>query len=237
MANPIEQSFTPDPLLSSDSFISTDPSQQTQPDPIIITDSDATPPPGFVAAGNSSHAPVGGSSDPKPVPGSDPLLGSGDFIAVEGSGSKGPEAKRAKRAKRGSEDGGETEGWLPAGWTITSKTRTNGATAGTIDRYYVEPVTGQRFRSKIEVKRYLETGSRKSNSDANATSSKGTGTKKKKKKEAPWSFDFENTPGEVTWSLVDEDQDLWKPSIGEEQVSERTAQEWATAFERACEME
>lgn len=137
MANPmdkmLEQSFTPDPLLGSDSFISTDPNQQTQPDPIRISESGQTPPPGFVAAGDASHAPVGGRSDPKPILGSDPLLGSDAFIAVEG-GSKGPEAKRAKRAKKGNEDGGETPGWLPAGWTITTKTRTNGATAGTVDR-------------------------------------------------------------------------------------------------------
>lgn len=233
MANPVdkmlEQSFTPDPLLGSDSFISSEPYQQTQPDPIRATDSEVTPPPGYVAAGDS---PVGVRSDPKAVPGYDPLLGSDAFIAVE-SGSKVP---KAKRAKKGSEDGGETPGWLPVGWTITSRTRANGATAGSVDRYYVEPGTGQRFRSKIEVKRYLETGSRKkSNSDASATRSKKTGAKKKK--EAAWSFDFENPPEEVTWSLVDEDQGLWKPSIGEENVPEKTAQEWAAAFERMCEME
>lgn len=129
MAKPVdktsEQSFTPDPLLSSDSFISTDPDQQTQPDPVHTPEAEVTPPPGFDAAGDSSNAPVGGRSDPKSGP--DPLLGSGDFIAAEG-GSKGPGAKRAKKE---SEDGGD---WLPAGWTITSKTRTNGATAGTVDR-------------------------------------------------------------------------------------------------------
>lgn len=37
-------------------------------------------------------------------------------------------------------------------------------------QYYIEPVTGQKFRSKIEVKRYLETGSmKKPNSEANTT--------------------------------------------------------------------
>ncbi|KAL8089433.1 hypothetical protein AgCh_039042 [Apium graveolens] len=231
MANPVDKTWeqsqlTPDPLLSSDSFIS--------PDPIHTTDAEVTPPPGFAAAGGSSQVPGGIRSDPKSVPGSDPLLGSGDFIAAEGGSSKGPEPKRAKK---GSEDGGDSSGWLPAGWTITTKTRTNGATAGTVDRYYVEPITGQRFRSKIEVQRYLETGSRKkSNSDANTTPSKKMGPKKKKK-EAVWSFDFENTPREVTWSIVDEDQDSWKPSIGEEEVRETTASEWTTAFERACQMD
>ncbi|KAL1832285.1 hypothetical protein ACET3Z_001936 [Daucus carota] len=139
----------------------------------------------------------------------------------------------------------KSPGWLPAGWTVTYKTRTSGATAGTVDKYYVEPITGARFRSKVEVERYLETGSKnKLPSDANATplgtlnkNNEKSGTKKtgtKRKKEAVWSFDFKNPPEEVTWSLVD---GMWKPSIGGEQVQESTAQEWAATFELECKME
>ncbi|XP_017230488.1 methyl-CpG-binding domain-containing protein 5-like [Daucus carota subsp. sativus] len=117
--------------------------------------------------------------------------------------------------------------------------------AGATDRYYVEPTTGARFRSKVEVERYLETGSKnKLPSDTNATPSgtlnknnEKSGTKKtgtKRKKEAVWSFDFKNPPEEVTWSLVD---GMWKPSIGGEQVQESTAQEWAATFELECKME
>ncbi|XP_074328109.1 methyl-CpG-binding domain-containing protein 5-like [Apium graveolens] len=170
-------------------------------------------------------------SDPKAIPDSIPLLGTGDLIVSEGS-SKGTEAKRARKA---SEDGEETPVWLPAGWTIISKTRAKGSTAGTVDKYYIEPITGQRFRSKIAVERYLNTGSQnKSKSDDNAKPSKKTGTEKK---ETACSFDSECPPEEVTWSLVDEDKDLWTPSIGEEKVPEATVLEWENTYQRISRVE
>ncbi|KAF4358660.1 hypothetical protein F8388_005600 [Cannabis sativa] len=45
---------------------------------------------------------------------------------------------------------------LPDGWIIETKVRTSGATAGRIDRYYVEPGTGRQFRSPREVERHLK---------------------------------------------------------------------------------
>ncbi|XP_060966754.1 methyl-CpG-binding domain-containing protein 7 isoform X3 [Cannabis sativa] len=45
---------------------------------------------------------------------------------------------------------------LPDGWIIETKVRTSGATAGRIDRYYVEPGTGRQFRSSREVERHLK---------------------------------------------------------------------------------
>ncbi|XP_074328103.1 uncharacterized protein LOC141666015 [Apium graveolens] len=135
-------------------------------------------PPLFAAAGDSSSTLFGKGSFPKVIPESDPLLGTGDFITDEG-GSKGTDAKRAKRAKKGSESIGETLGWLPVGWTIISKIRANGATAGTVDKYYVEPITNKRFRSKIAVKKYLEIGSMKKTNSASKVMSAKRGTKKK----------------------------------------------------------
>ncbi|XP_074341945.1 uncharacterized protein LOC141679342 [Apium graveolens] len=128
----------------------------------------------FAAAGDFIAIP---ESNPKAIAESDPLLGTDNFIADEG-GSKGTEAKRAKRAKKGSEDIEETSRWLPAGWTIISKIRANGATAGTIDKYYVEPITKKRFRSKIAVKKYLETGSMKKSNSASKVMSSKKGTEK-----------------------------------------------------------
>ncbi|KAJ6964276.1 hypothetical protein NC652_002532 [Populus alba x Populus x berolinensis] len=51
--------------------------------------------------------------------------------------------------------------WLPPGWVVEDRVRTSGATAGTRDKYYIEPVSGRRFRSKKEVQYYLETGTLK----------------------------------------------------------------------------
>lgn len=50
--------------------------------------------------------------------------------------------------------------WLPEDWKIDLRVRSSGATAGLIDRYYVEPTGQRRFRSKIEVLHFLETGSK-----------------------------------------------------------------------------
>eukprot|EP01018_Ginkgo_biloba_P006736 Gb_03340 [translate_table: standard] len=48
--------------------------------------------------------------------------------------------------------------WLPPGWITEMKTRESGLSAGTTDKYYIEPCTRHRFRSKAEVIRFLETG-------------------------------------------------------------------------------
>ncbi|KAL7127086.1 hypothetical protein ABFS83_14G231000 [Erythranthe nasuta] len=50
--------------------------------------------------------------------------------------------------------------WLPEDWKIDLRVRSSGATAGLIDRYYVEPTGNRKFRSKNEVVHYLETGSK-----------------------------------------------------------------------------
>ncbi|XP_057853879.2 uncharacterized protein LOC131063906 [Cryptomeria japonica] len=48
--------------------------------------------------------------------------------------------------------------WLPKGWITEMKCRETGSTAGTRDKYYFDPVSGHRFRSKPDVLRYLHTG-------------------------------------------------------------------------------
>eukprot|EP00249_Psilotum_nudum_P020021 c27524_g1_i1 orf=799-2280(-) len=52
----------------------------------------------------------------------------------------------------------ESPDWLPPGWITEVKTRKSGSTAGSKDKYYLEPVSCHRFRSKNEVLRYLQTG-------------------------------------------------------------------------------
>ncbi|MQM03434.1 hypothetical protein Taro_036216 [Colocasia esculenta] len=41
--------------------------------------------------------------------------------------------------------------WLPDGWTMKIRTRKDGK----MDRYYISPVSGYTFRSRVEVMRYL----------------------------------------------------------------------------------
>ncbi|XVF20118.1 hypothetical protein REPUB_Repub11eG0170700 [Reevesia pubescens] len=44
---------------------------------------------------------------------------------------------------------------LPPGWVVEEKPRSNARYAGLVDRYYIEPGTGKRFRSMIAVERHL----------------------------------------------------------------------------------
>eukprot|EP00249_Psilotum_nudum_P017758 c26476_g1_i1 orf=241-2415(-) len=48
--------------------------------------------------------------------------------------------------------------WLPEGWMTEIKIRVSGNSAGARDKYFFDPVTKRRFRSKKEVFCFLETG-------------------------------------------------------------------------------
>ncbi|KAJ8630514.1 hypothetical protein MRB53_023837 [Persea americana] len=48
--------------------------------------------------------------------------------------------------------------WLPEGWEMDVRLRKDGATAGIRDRYYHEPRSGRRFRSRKEVEKFIQTG-------------------------------------------------------------------------------
>ena len=52
-------------------------------------------------------------------------------------------------------DGCDDGAKAAAGWTVTIKTRREGATAGTTDKYYLSPV-GRQFRSMADVARHLD---------------------------------------------------------------------------------
>ncbi|KAF3454701.1 hypothetical protein FNV43_RR05149 [Rhamnella rubrinervis] len=142
------------------------------------------------------------------------------------------------QAERGKRKATEQEmSWLPAGWHVVDKVRSSGATAGTRDKYYVDPVSGRRFRSKIEVLYFLETGSlrkkKKSmeNSDADAMGSGGQKQKSSKTaKNSTLNFDFSNVPEKVDWVLTDSTEESWTPYFGDDKVPESSKQEWAVAF-------
>eukprot|EP00252_Welwitschia_mirabilis_P015403 TRINITY_DN3385_c0_g1_i2.p1 TRINITY_DN3385_c0_g1~~TRINITY_DN3385_c0_g1_i2.p1 ORF type:complete len:311 (+),score=52.44 TRINITY_DN3385_c0_g1_i2:228-1160(+) len=48
--------------------------------------------------------------------------------------------------------------WLPPGWITEIKIRDGGVSHGGIDRFFYDPVSNHRFRSKREVLNFLETG-------------------------------------------------------------------------------
>ncbi|KAI5321990.1 PREDICTED: methyl-CpG-binding domain-containing [Prunus dulcis] len=201
----------------------------------------------------------------------DPLLRQGSFIDATTRTSNGQNVKEAQKPRRAPEqskcaepatsgsgmenpDGGAgrvkrkgfvepLENWLPQGWSVEERVRASGATAGSTDRYYVDPVSGRRFRSKVEVLYFLETGTIKrkkttENASGDKTSVEGSGSHKQKKsstkpKSSALNFDFVNVPENVVWVLTDSSAGSWTPFIGNREVPESTTQEWAAAFTSA----
>jgi hypothetical protein len=134
----------------------------------------------------------------------------------------------------------ERPSWLPEGWGAECKVRTSGASAGSFDKYYIEPVSGRKFRSKVEVEYFLQTGSKPNkkrsdaDADADANGNRPEKSGSKKKKSAPLNFDFKNLPEKVRWVLTDAVKDQWTPFVGDKIIPKSTRQEWNAAFQFSC---
>ncbi|CAN8254966.1 unnamed protein product [Cochlearia groenlandica] len=139
------------------------------------------------------------------------------------------------------------DNWLPPDWTAQEKIRTSGTKAGSVDKFYYEPVTGRKFRSKNEVLYYLEHGTPKKkgakkaeNGDTQQSEhSEGRGSNKRetrpdvKAKEPPLKpleFDFLNVPEKVVWTEATGSQESWLPFIGDYKIQESVSQDWDRAF-------
>lgn len=196
----------------------------------------------------------------------DPLLRSGSFIDASTATSNGggpfddrkaqklpphtPEPRRSsggspapssESTARGKRKPTEAElDWLPPGWTVEDRVRTSGATAGTRDRYYFDPVSSRKFRSKKEVLYFLETGSRKKSkkqtesSDADTTPMDSSGEQKQNAstniKGSALNFNFSSVPEKVQWVLADSSGESWNALIGDKQVPESSKRDWLAAF-------
>ncbi|EXC10657.1 Methyl-CpG-binding domain-containing protein 6 [Morus notabilis] len=196
----------------------------------------------------------------------DPLLRSGSFIdASTATGNGGssfddrksqklfpqtPESRRSsggalapcsESPNRGKRKPPEAElDWLPRGWTVEDKVRSSGATAGSKDRYYFDPVSGLKFRSKKEVLYFLETGIRRKHkktteiSDAEITPMDSSGEQKQNsstsKKGSALNFNFSRVPEKVKWVLSDSSGESWNAFIGDNQVPESSTRDWLAAF-------
>ncbi|XP_010535494.1 PREDICTED: methyl-CpG-binding domain-containing protein 6 [Tarenaya hassleriana] len=211
--------FPPDPLLSSGSFIAS------------------------AATTDAGDLDCGAKRRPIPsvgVSGPSESVRSGMWNGrdrAENTAQPAAESKTRKRAAAGDSN------WLPPDWRVEDRVRTSGATAGSVDRYYYEPVTGRKFRSKTEVLYYLEHGTLKKsakksdNVDGQPDHSEGQGSGKqnrtaKKAKETPFNFDFLIPPEEITWVLTNDpgDEARWTPFMGDGKVPEPLTRDWKTAF-------
>ncbi|CAH8386427.1 unnamed protein product [Eruca vesicaria subsp. sativa] len=152
-----------------------------------------------------------------------------------------------KSAQQSRKRSAPLDSWLPDGWRVEDKVRTSGATAGSVDKYYYEPVTGRRFRSRTEVLYYLEHGTtpKKGSKKANKTDfspdhMEGQGRNKTSRKDKeqppppppprPLNFDFENAPEKVSWSMANSGDEAWETFVGEDKVQDSVRLDWFTAF-------
>jgi hypothetical protein len=156
----------------------------------------------------------------------------------------------------------ERPDWLPDGWRLDVRVRTSGATAGTTDRYYIEPTHGHRFRSKKEALYYLQTGEKmkqtgektkptgektkkRANPDDPDSATPSTEKKEKKekksepkaKKPVPIKFDFNHPPETVSWTLTDIAADHWDPSISDQKLPQSTKKDWTAVFDQICDIQ
>ncbi|KAL3620210.1 Methyl-CpG-binding domain protein 5 [Castilleja foliolosa] len=151
-----------DPLLGSDSFIAPD-----KPEP-------GTPPPENQQQEQSPNV----GFEPGVVIAAEPIS-----MLRPGEDSVETTPRSAPR-RRNADEMSKRPNWLPEDWKIDLRVRSSGATAGLIDRYFIEPSGQRRFRSKNEVLHFLETGSKKkkrdSTSEADAPPPVSPASKKKK---------------------------------------------------------
>ncbi|PSR89842.1 Methyl-CpG-binding domain-containing protein [Actinidia chinensis var. chinensis] len=207
-----------DPLLQSGTFIEAD------LDPTARTLTESQPDQNGVTETNQCEAPEPVSDEPE-------LPANAVTTAATDGGSTPAEPKETPQVTAPP----ERPSWLPEGWRVDYRVRSSGASAGTVDRYYFEPASGRKFRSRKEVEYFLQTGSKRkktANPDADANSQEKSGSKKKRS--APLNFDFNDVPENVRWVMTDAVKDQWTPFIGDQIVPKSARQEWNSAYHFSC---
>lgn len=135
------------------------------------------------------------------------------------------------------------ENWLPPGWIVEGKMRQSGLAAGQIYKYYTDPISKRKFRSKKEVLNFLGSGAvpvvtpnkkRKDNASDVKDSPESPAMEKLKKsfstsKTKTFKFDFSDVPQKINWILTDTYMECWTPFAENEKVAESIAQEWIAA--------
>ncbi|KAK1572213.1 hypothetical protein Q3G72_029184 [Acer saccharum] len=129
--------------------------------------------------------------------------------------------------------------WLPPGWKMDSKVRTSDATAGVVDKYYINTVSGYRFRSKKEVLYFLESGTKRTKKkEKYDTGTESPGNPKSNTSDGEGgiltkNFNYSDAPKNVKWVLssnnYDNSEDTLTPYIGGDKVPDYVSQDWTRA--------
>ncbi|GAB4860200.1 methyl-CpG-binding domain-containing protein [Ancistrocladus abbreviatus] len=123
---------------------------------------------------------------------------------------------------------------LPDGWIVEEVPRKTGFRS---DRYYIEPVSRQKFRSLLEVQRYLAGELYKQKRKAlklikhSAPQSSGSWTRNTQLEIIrPSSSNTTNAPERVNWVFSGSGEDTWNPFIGESVIPDHIKELWAETF-------
>eukprot|EP01018_Ginkgo_biloba_P025561 Gb_12376 [translate_table: standard] len=139
---------------------------------------------------------------------------------------------RSKQKSRRHTELVQSPDWLPKGWSTELKTRGGGSSAGTKDKYYYDPVSNRRFRSRAEVFNFLETG--KVGRYKPKIKSEGEVGRKRKASDVlsqnASSLDHSIRPTKVRWVLNDS-EGSWIPFISEEELNEFNRKEGERFFD------
>ncbi|XP_073143098.1 methyl-CpG-binding domain-containing protein 6-like isoform X2 [Henckelia pumila] len=157
----LDDSIQEDPLLGSGSFIDPDRNDATMESPALERNE----------INGDPEFPLDSVIDAKPIS----MLAPGEVWS---------EATPKVPKVRDPEEMAKRPNWLPDDWSVETKVRSSGATAGSIDRYYVPPSGKRKMRSKNEVLRFLASEGEpkgKSNSETDAVPSESPGSQKKPK--------------------------------------------------------
>lgn len=151
----------------------------------------------------------------------------------------------------------ESPDWLPKGWITELRTRETGVSAGTTDKYFFDPVSDHRFRSKKDVFKFLQTGNINRLGSKRKTEDHDGKTSAEKKSspghEAAGNANtpvsslssqnfsgLQNTAGvgvskrptKVRW-VLNSSEGSWVPFIGEEEMNESNLKEEDLIFDLA----
>lgn len=124
----------------------------------------------------------------------------------------------------------ESPDWLPKGWITELRIRETGASAGTTDKYFFDPVSDHRFRSKKDVFKFLESGcirgasSKRKNEDPHGKTSAENGSSNEAKVHAS------KRPTKVRW-VLNSSEGSWVPFVDEEEMNGSNLKEGELIFD------
>ncbi|XP_048504132.1 methyl-CpG-binding domain-containing protein 7 isoform X2 [Beta vulgaris subsp. vulgaris] len=124
---------------------------------------------------------------------------------------------------------------LPDGWIVEEIPRRCGFRS---DRYYIEPGTGQRFRSVPEVQRYLASPKYSSKGRALTLKNHSTAPRSpapRKKNTSLKMFktsiiDLTNPPEKINWVFSGDEREDWSPLVEECMLPDYVKEQWAETF-------